>query len=47
MGFGSADNEITIIGAGGEEALPRMSKDACAERILDAVAAPAPAGLTG
>jgi phosphopantothenoylcysteine decarboxylase/phosphopantothenate--cysteine ligase len=39
VGFGSAQNEITIIGAGGEEALPRMSKDACAERILDAVAA--------
>jgi phosphopantothenoylcysteine decarboxylase / phosphopantothenate---cysteine ligase len=37
VGFGSADNEITIIGAGGEERLPRMSKDACAERILDAV----------
>jgi phosphopantothenoylcysteine decarboxylase / phosphopantothenate---cysteine ligase len=36
-GFGSPQNEITIIGPGGEEALPRMSKDACAERILDAV----------
>jgi phosphopantothenoylcysteine decarboxylase/phosphopantothenate--cysteine ligase len=39
IGFGSAQNEITIIGAQGEEALPRMSKDACAERILDAAAA--------
>ena len=39
VGFGSAQNEITIIGADGEETLPRMSKDACAERILDAVAA--------
>jgi phosphopantothenoylcysteine decarboxylase/phosphopantothenate--cysteine ligase len=36
-GFGSPDNEITIIGPEGEERLPRMSKDACAERILDAV----------
>jgi phosphopantothenoylcysteine decarboxylase/phosphopantothenate--cysteine ligase len=39
IGFGSAQNEITIIGPEGEEALPRMSKDACAERILDAVVA--------
>jgi phosphopantothenoylcysteine decarboxylase/phosphopantothenate--cysteine ligase len=39
IGFGTADNAITIIGAGGEEPLPRMSKDACAERILDAAAA--------
>jgi len=37
VGFGSRQNEITIIGPDGEEALPRMSKDACAERILDAV----------
>jgi phosphopantothenoylcysteine decarboxylase/phosphopantothenate--cysteine ligase len=37
IGFGSADNEITIIGEGTEETLPRMSKAACAERILDAV----------
>ncbi len=37
IGFGSADNDITIIGADGETAHPRMSKDACAERILDAV----------
>ena len=37
IGFGSGQNEITIIGAEGEEALPRMGKDACAERILDAV----------
>ena len=39
IGFGSADNEITIIGAEGEETLPRMSKEACAGRILDAVGA--------
>jgi phosphopantothenoylcysteine decarboxylase / phosphopantothenate---cysteine ligase len=39
IGFGSAQNEITIIGPDGDEALPRMSKDACAERILDAVVA--------
>src|SRR5262245_45928399 len=37
IGFGSADNAITIIGPDREEALPRMSKDAAAERILDAV----------
>jgi phosphopantothenoylcysteine decarboxylase / phosphopantothenate---cysteine ligase len=37
IGFGSNANEVTIIGAGGEERLARMSKDACAERILDAV----------
>jgi phosphopantothenoylcysteine decarboxylase/phosphopantothenate--cysteine ligase len=37
VGFGSAENEITIIGQAGEETLPRMSKEACAERILDAV----------
>jgi phosphopantothenoylcysteine decarboxylase/phosphopantothenate--cysteine ligase len=42
IGFGSAQNEITIIGQEGEEALPRMSKDACAERILDAVVARLP-----
>jgi phosphopantothenoylcysteine decarboxylase/phosphopantothenate--cysteine ligase len=38
IGFGSAENEITIIGPEGEETLPRMSKEACAGRILDAVA---------
>ncbi len=37
IGFGSADNEITIIGDDWEETLPRMTKDACAERILAAV----------
>jgi phosphopantothenoylcysteine decarboxylase/phosphopantothenate--cysteine ligase len=37
LGFGSADNQITILGPGDrEQALPRMSKAACAERILDA-----------
>jgi phosphopantothenoylcysteine decarboxylase / phosphopantothenate---cysteine ligase len=42
IGFGSSQNEITIIGPDGDEALPRMSKDACAERILDAVLARLP-----
>ena len=38
-GFGAPDNEVTIIGPGDrEESLPRMSKAACAERILDAAA---------
>jgi phosphopantothenoylcysteine decarboxylase/phosphopantothenate--cysteine ligase len=39
IGFGSDDNEITIIGVSGEEVLPRMTKDACAGRILDAAGA--------
>jgi phosphopantothenoylcysteine decarboxylase / phosphopantothenate---cysteine ligase len=39
IGFGSADNQVTVIGPDGEQALPRMSKDACAERILDVAAA--------
>jgi phosphopantothenoylcysteine decarboxylase / phosphopantothenate---cysteine ligase len=39
IGFGSDENEIAIIGASGDEALPRMSKDACAGRILDAAGA--------
>jgi phosphopantothenoylcysteine decarboxylase / phosphopantothenate---cysteine ligase len=38
IGFGSDRNEVTIIGPDGEERLPRMGKDACAERILDAAA---------
>lgn len=37
IGFSSRDNEITIIGAAGERQLPRMSKTACAEAILDEV----------
>jgi phosphopantothenoylcysteine decarboxylase/phosphopantothenate--cysteine ligase len=37
IGFGSRMNEITLIGPDGEETLERMSKEACAERILDAV----------
>jgi len=36
IGFGSDENEVTIIGPDGEEALPRLTKAACAERILDA-----------
>lgn len=43
IGFGTPDNQITIIGATGEDALPRMSKDACAERILDAAGVLLPA----
>ena len=38
IGFESSENQVTVIGADGEHALPRMSKDACAERILDAAA---------
>lgn len=36
IGFGSDENEIAIIGEAGEEAPARMTKDACAGRILDA-----------
>lgn len=40
VGFGSADNAITIIGPGdGETHLDRRSKRACAEAILDRAAA--------
>jgi phosphopantothenoylcysteine decarboxylase/phosphopantothenate--cysteine ligase len=35
-GFGSDDNQITLIGADGESPLPRMPKAQCAEAILDA-----------
>ena len=38
VGFGTADNEVTILDAGGARSLPRMSKPACAEHILDAAA---------
>ena len=39
VGFGSEENRITILGPGDEERpLPRMSKAACAEHILDAAA---------
>lgn len=38
IGFESGDNAITIIGEAGEETVARATKDACAERILDAVA---------
>ena len=37
IGFGSSENEITVIGDDWEETLPRMSKGACADRILAAV----------
>lgn len=39
IGFGSDENEITIIGPDAEQELGRMSKDACAARILDAAGA--------
>lgn len=38
IGFESDENAVTIIGAEGEEVVERATKDACAERILDAVA---------
>lgn len=38
IGFGSDENVVTIIGPGdAEQTLPRMSKAACAGRILDAL----------
>ncbi|MHB0913599.1 MAG: bifunctional phosphopantothenoylcysteine decarboxylase/phosphopantothenate--cysteine ligase CoaBC [Armatimonadota bacterium] len=38
IGFGSDDNEVTIIGADGSvEELPRMAKSAVAEKILDKI----------
>lgn len=43
IGFGADENEVTIIGPAGEERLARMSKEACAARILDAAAALLPA----
>ena len=38
-GFGSDDNEVYIVGLGGEEFVPRASKREVAGRILDALAA--------
>jgi len=37
IGFESADNEVTIIGAGGERALAKAPKDEIAAAILDEV----------
>jgi phosphopantothenoylcysteine decarboxylase/phosphopantothenate--cysteine ligase len=37
IGFESDENAVTIIGEAGEETVDRATKDACAERILDAV----------
>jgi phosphopantothenoylcysteine decarboxylase/phosphopantothenate--cysteine ligase len=34
IGFDAAENEVTLITAGGEETLPRMSKEALAEVII-------------
>jgi phosphopantothenoylcysteine decarboxylase/phosphopantothenate--cysteine ligase len=34
-GFGGDDNLATIVRSEGDETLPRMSKDALADRILD------------
>jgi len=36
IGIGSDENEITIIGAGGERHVPRAGKDVCAEAIVRA-----------
>ncbi len=39
VGMGAADNEVTLLGPGGEvEELPRMSKEALADRLVDRVA---------
>lgn len=38
IGFESGENAVTIIGEAGEETVDRATKDACAERILDAAA---------
>jgi phosphopantothenoylcysteine decarboxylase/phosphopantothenate--cysteine ligase len=37
IGFESAENEVTLVEAGGETAVPRASKDEVAEAILDGV----------
>ncbi len=37
IGFGSAENEVTIVTAAGEEHVPRAPKERVAEAILDAV----------
>jgi len=37
IGFDSADNEVTVITAAGEQAVPRASKPAVASAILDSV----------
>lgn len=39
IGFGADQNRVAIIGEGGVEELPTMSKDACAARIVDAATA--------
>jgi phosphopantothenoylcysteine decarboxylase/phosphopantothenate--cysteine ligase len=39
IGFDSADNEVTIVDGGGEVEVPRGSKEAVAEAILDRVEA--------
>jgi phosphopantothenoylcysteine decarboxylase/phosphopantothenate--cysteine ligase len=37
IGIGSDENEITIIGTGGERHIPRASKDVCAEAIVRSI----------
>jgi phosphopantothenoylcysteine decarboxylase/phosphopantothenate--cysteine ligase len=37
IGFETAENEVTIVTAAGEEAVPRSDKARVAERVLDAV----------
>ncbi len=39
VGFGGDDNVATLVGPGGDEALPKMSKRELADRILDRVLA--------
>lgn len=38
IGFGSDDNRVTLIDAAGEEVLPKMSKEALARVLIDAIA---------
>lgn len=37
VGIGSDENEITIIGAGGERHVPRAGKDVCAEAVVRSI----------
>ena len=39
IGFDSAENEVTVLSRGGEDAIPLASKDVVAEAILDRVEA--------
>jgi phosphopantothenoylcysteine synthetase/decarboxylase len=37
IGFESAENEVTLVDAAGETAIPRASKDEIADAILDKI----------